>query len=312
MNPTAVLPASPEVREETSAPSRELTTYYDRPLLKQPTWIWTVPAYFFVGGIAGSAMTLGMAADLLAGRRLRAFLRTCRWTGAIGGALGSALLIADLGRKGRFILMLRVFRPTSPMSVGSWVLATATPLAGTAAVLGSRRGLLGSLGRIAGTAAGILGMPLATYTAVLLANSAVPVWLETRKSLPLLFGASSASALASFFELLPMRRREREIVRRFGLMGRAGDLAAGYAVERAASANPTVGAPFRQGLPGALWKAAKYLTAASLALTLVPGRGDTKRRLAGALGIAGGFALRYAVFHAGKVSAADPRAALSR
>ena len=28
-------------------------TYYDRPVLKPPVWIWTVPAYFFVGGLAG-------------------------------------------------------------------------------------------------------------------------------------------------------------------------------------------------------------------------------------------------------------------
>ena len=72
-------------------------------------------------------MVLGLATQLFGGRRLRGFDERCRWIGAIGGGVGSALLIYDLGRKSRFLNMLRVFRPTSPMSVGSWVLAAATP-----------------------------------------------------------------------------------------------------------------------------------------------------------------------------------------
>lgn len=177
----------------------ESVTYYDRPLLKSPVWIWSVPLYFFVGGVAGAAMTLGLAVQILGGRRLRKFSETCHWTGAIGGGIGSVLLISDLGRKARFLAMLRVFRPTSPMSVGSWVLALATPLSAGSALLTSGRGPVRTAGLAAGIGAGVLGMPLATYTAVLLGNSAVPVWMATRKSLPLLFGASSAAGLAIGF-----------------------------------------------------------------------------------------------------------------
>jgi formate-dependent nitrite reductase membrane component NrfD len=290
----------------------ESVTYYDRPVLKSPVWIWSVPLYFFVGGVAGAAMTLGLAVQLLGGRRLRKFSETCHWTGAIGGGIGSVLLISDLGRKARFLAMLRVFRPSSPMSVGSWVLALATPLSAGSALLTTGRGPVRTAGLAAGVGAGVLGMPLATYTAVLLGNSAVAVWMATRKSLPLLFGASSAAGLASVFDLMPLATPERAVVRNFGIAGRLADILVSHAVESDACANPRVGLPLSRGVSGALWKSAKILTAVSLALSLIPGKSDTRRRMAGVCGVFGSVALRFAIFHAGKASALDPRATFSQ
>ena len=43
--------------EETS-----VETYYGRPVLKEPVWIWTVPLYFYVGGVSGAALVLGASA----------------------------------------------------------------------------------------------------------------------------------------------------------------------------------------------------------------------------------------------------------
>lgn len=283
-------------------------TYYDRPVLKPPVWIWTIPTYFFVGGVAGAAMTMGLAVQVAGGRRLRRFDERCRWVGAIGGGIGSVLLIADLGRKERFLGMLRVFRASSPMSVGSWVLALATPLSAGSALLTLSRGVLRPVGYAAGIGAGILGMPLATYTAVLLSNSAVPIWLATRESLPLLFGASSAASLAAVFDLMPLGPEPRAIMRRFGIAGRIAELAAATVVEREACTDPTVGQPLHRGVSGALWTAAKVLTTASLVLTLMPGKKPAARKAAGICGVLGGLALRFAVFHAGKASSLDPYA----
>lgn len=86
------------------------------------------------------------------------------------------------------------------------------------------------------------------------------------------------------------------------------ELAAGHAVQHDVCANPRVGPPLRQGASGALWKAAKVLTAASLVLAIAPGKGPKRRRVSGVLGVLGGLALRLAVFHAGKKSALDPLA----
>ena len=43
--------------------------------------------------------------------------------------------------------------------------------------------------------AGVLGLPLATYTAVLISNTAVPVWQQSRRILPLVFGISFQTPL---------------------------------------------------------------------------------------------------------------------
>ena len=298
----------PEERLQPAATAASAGTYYGKPAIKPPVWIWSVPAYFFVGGVAGAAMTLGLATQLAGGSRLRHFEERCRWIGAVGGGIGSALLIYDLGRKERFLMMLRVFRPTSPMSIGSWVLALATPLSAGSALLTMSKGWLYDLGYAAGMGAGFLGLPLATYTAVLLSNSAVPLWLGARRTLPFLFGASSIASLGCLLDLMPLDRRESAIALRVGVLGRAAELVAADAVAREVSMVPQVALPLKEGLSGTLWRAARLLTAASLALALLPGKSRRRRVSSGVLGILGGLALRYAVFHAGKKSSHDPLA----
>ena len=283
-------------------------TYYDKPVIKPPVWIWSVPAYFYAGGVAGAAMTLALAAQLFGGRGLRAFEERCRWIGAVGGGLGTALLIHDLGRKSRFLFMLRVFRPTSPMSVGSWVLAIATPMTAGSAMLTFAHGRMHRWGRMAGIGAGILGMPLATYTAVLISNTAVPVWQAGRRTLPLLFAASSMAGVGSLLDLMPLQPAERRVGQFFGTAGRILELAAGAVMEHEVSSVPQVGRVYREGVAGALWKAATIATASSLAIALLPGQSRAKRAAAGVLGTIGAVCLRFAVFHAGRASALDPRA----
>ena len=283
-------------------------TYYGRPVLKEPTWIWSVPAYFFAGGAAGGAAILGAAAQAVDGDGLHGLVKRCRWIAAAGGAAGAVFLIVDLGRPERFLNMLRVFRPTSPMSVGSWVLAGAAPLAAGSALLADAPGLLGAAGDAAGYGAGALGLPLAGYTAVLLSNSAIPVWQATRTSGPPLFVASAITAAASLLQLMDLSDRERAAVRRFAVVGAASELAAGFALDRQASSVEQVAKALRHGAAGALLRGAKALTAATLVLTLVPGRSRWRSRAAGLLGTAGAVCAKFGVFHAGRASAADPRA----
>jgi formate-dependent nitrite reductase membrane component NrfD len=305
-------PSRPSLWEEppSSSFAGDEPTYYERPLLKETVWIWSVPAYFYVGGTAGAAAVLAAAAQAGGRGELGGLVRSCRWVGAMGGAVGTVLLIYDLGRPERFLHMLRVFRPTSPMSVGSWVLAGAASATMGSALLSGSRGPLAKLGDVAGYVAALLGMPLAGYTAVLLSTTAVPVWQSARRSLPPLFIGSAMSGLASLFGLLPvsLTPAEEKAVDRFGVAGKVLDLAAMAAVERDAAAVDPVGKPLRQGVSGTLWKASGALTVASLALSLLPGKSKARRAVSGLLGTAGALALRFAVFHAGKASARDPRA----
>jgi formate-dependent nitrite reductase membrane component NrfD len=272
---------------------KSLTTYYGQPMLKQPVWIWTVPAYFYVGGVAGAALVLGAAAQIQDDDgSLWSLIRTSRWIGLVGEASGSILLIADLGRPERFLNMLRVLNIRSPLSIGSWVLAAGGALAGASVALPRL------LRDAAGLAAGALGIPLAGYTGVLLANSTIPVWKGAHRSLPVLFVASAVASCASLLEMMEFSPREERIVRTFGVMGKAAELICMKSLESEVSSNRKVGGPLRSGFPGALWTASKVLTAASLVVTLMPGQ-SRKNRVAGVLGTLAGIGLRFAVFHAG-------------
>ena len=283
-------------------------TYYDRPLLKAPVWSWEVPLYYYTGGAAGACLVLGAAAQLDHSGELNRMVRRCHWAGIIGSGIAAVLLIDDLGRPSRFLNMLRVFRPTSPMNVGAWILSGAAPTAIIAGIFLRRRGFWKLVGESSGFASGLFGMGLATYTGVLVGNTAIPVWQASRRILPLLFGASAIASAGSLLNLFSEDAREGRITHMFGTVGRIAEIAAAIAMERQASRVPLVGRPLRSGPSGFLWRAATVLTAASLIASLLPKRSRKKQAIAGVLGTAGSLALRYAVHTAGAASARDPRA----
>lgn len=281
-------------------------TYYDAPVLKEPVWIWSVPLYLFVGGTAGAASALAAAAQAVAPRALRGLVEHAHRLSLAGEVLSAGLLIYDLGRPARFLNMLRVFRPTSPMSIGSWTLS-ASGAAGALAVLSSRRrGALGKIGIGAGYAEGLLGLPLAGYTAVLLTNTAVPIWQGGRRALPPLFLASSAASAGALLSLLPIGRRGRAAARRFERFGAVASLALQVAFEAEVGSVRRVARPLHRGSSGVLWWTARALTAASVLGAVAHGR--RAQVLSSVLALAGGLALRAALFMAGKASARDPRA----
>jgi hypothetical protein len=286
------------------------SSYYDRPVLKEPVWIWTVPTYFHVGGVAAGAAVLGAVAQVIDGGGLAGLVRRSREVAAVGGALGTALLVADLGRPERFLNMLRVFRPSSAMSVGSWTLAAASGATAGSAL--APRVLPGRAGRLAGDAAGLVAGAVApvlgTYTAVLVGDTAVPVWRATREQLPALFAASATASAAATLELCDLDDRETTIVHRLGIAARVAELAAGEATERAADRDERVGRPLREGLSGDLWRGGKALTAAGLLVSLLPLPRRFRAVVAGALTTLASLAVRFAVFQAGKASARDPHA----
>lgn len=292
------------------------TTYYDQPLIKTPIWIWSVPAYFYTGGVAAGAAIVGAAAQLAGRERYAGLIRGARWLATGGTGIGTVLLVIDLGRPSRFLNMLRVFRPSSAMSVGSWTLAAASTAAGASATLpltGTRAGRV--LGDVAGLGAGALAPVLGTYTAVLVSDTAVPVWQATRRSLPRYFAGSALTAATAALDLLPLDGHEHTVTRRIGTVAKAGELVAAQQVKRDADEVERVGRPLHQGLGGALWRTAEVATAASLAISLapVPPRWRRRRRIASAvLATAGSIAGRFAVFHAGKLSSRDPRASFDQ
>lgn len=280
-----------------AGPGAARGTYYGLPAIKKPVWKAWIPTYFWTGGAAGAAATLGAAAQIVAPRALRRLVFRARSMATLGIGASAALLIIDLGRPSRFFNMLRVVRPTSPMNVGTWIL-TGSGISSALATLGSRR---------AGLVAGAFGLPLAGYTAVLLSNTAVPAWLHARRSLPALFVASGVTSAAALFELMPQTEREARVTKAFSLAGKIAEVAGMRAVQRALGRRAHVGESLRTGRAGVLWRAARLLSVAGLVATLLPPRRG-RHLAAGLLSTAGALAMRFAVVEAGKQSARDPRA----
>jgi formate-dependent nitrite reductase membrane component NrfD len=290
--------------DRSASPTPDITpsdTYYDLPAVKVAPWTWCVPAYFHVGGTAGAAASLAAMAELAGGEALGGLARRLHWIASIGEAVSGVLLIADLGRPARFLHMMRVFRPTSPMNIGTWILSTAAATGGLVLLRG-RRGP-----SVLGVLSGIAGTGLSTYTGVLLGNTSTPVWKAARRALPLWFAALSAASLGSLLELDPRTTpRESRLVRAYTAVAKTAALVAGSRVAHAAD-RTGVARPLRDGRSGAMWRASRWLGLASLAATLWPGEGRNRVLVAGALGTASAVLARFAITGAGRASADDPR-----
>ena len=75
-------------------------------------------------------------------------------------------------------------------------------------------------------AAALLGLPLATYTAALIANTAVPVWHEARRELPFVFAAGAAASAGAAATVAHARPRDAGPARRLAVGGAVAELAA--------------------------------------------------------------------------------------
>ena len=277
--------------------------YYGRPVLKQPVWKGYIATYFFTGGLAGASSVLALAARRTGNHRLA---RSALVASAAGAAISGPLLVVDLGRPTRFANMLRVAKPTSPMSVGSWILTAFAP-ASLAAAASEVTGLLPKVGAAGGTVAGLLGPALATYTAVLVADTAIPAWHGAHRELPFLFvGSAAASAAGAAMIATPVRAAGP--ARRLAVAGAALELGAFRAME---SSLGEAAEPYRSGRAGRLRRAAEVCTATGALVALVLGR---RRRsfavAAGTLLGMGSLLTRFSVFRAGFESAADPMATI--
>jgi DMSO reductase anchor subunit len=280
--------------------TEEHRSYYGRPVVKLPVWKQPdVPAYLFLGGMAGASAVLAEGAALTGRPALE---RCARLAAAGGAAAGTVALVHDLGKPSRFLNMLRVFKPTSPLSVGSWLLAPFGGLAALAA-LSQETGVARPLGRLAGVGAAALGPPLATYTAALICDTAVPAWHEGYREMPFLFGGSAAAA-AGGLAMLAVPTAQAGPARRIAVSGAVAELAAEHLLERRLG---MLAEPYRQGRPGVLMRTARALTVAG-AVGTVLGRGS--RVLSAAAGTslaAASLVMRFGVFQAGLASAKDPK-----
>ncbi|ULE34082.1 NrfD/PsrC family molybdoenzyme membrane anchor subunit [Mycobacterium sp. IDR2000157661] len=296
------------MRDQLAVPHAEFRSYYGRPILKKPVWDWKIAAYLFSGGLSAGSAMLAAGADLTG----RPGLRRVSRIGALFSVLASLyFLIADLGRPERFHHMLRVAKPSSPMSVGTWILFAYGPGAGLAGVaeLLPRRVRRTGLGRLAGwlaRPAGAWGAAMApgvaSYTAVLLSQTAVPAWREAHPYLPFVFTGSAAASGGGLGMLLgPVG--ESAPARRMAVLGAGMEVAASRVMERRLG---LVGEAYTTGRPHRLRRLSELLTVGG-AVGAVVGRRGAVVAASGAALLVGSALQRFAVFEAGKASTKDPK-----
>jgi hypothetical protein len=294
---------------QTTVPRADFRSYYGRAVLKTPVWEWKIAAYLFTGGLSAGAAMLGAGADLTG----RPALRKSARLGALGGLVASTyFLVSDLGRPERFHHMLRVAKPSSPMSVGTWILAAYGPVAGLSGVAelvprALRRTLPGKLvvwvARPAGLSAAAVAPGVASYTAVLLSQTAVPAWHEAHAFLPFVFtGSAAASGGGLGMVLTPVA--EAGPARRLAAVGAGLEVAASRLMEQRLG---LVREAYTTGKPRRLRKWAEYLTLGGAAGTVLAGRSRTAAVASGLALLTGSALQRFGVFQAGVESTKDPK-----
>jgi formate-dependent nitrite reductase membrane component NrfD len=222
--------------------------------------------------------------------------------------LSLAALIKDLGRPARFASMLRVFKPTSPMNIGTWLLTGYGPAALTAAGC-ELTGWFPRIGRAATVGAALAGPAVAAYTAVLISDTAVPAWHDAHRVMPFLFTSSAASAAAGL-GLACAGPGEAGPAARLAVFGTAGELIAEQMLER--ELEPVVYQAYQSSRT---LKLGKILAVAGATAGIAGTALDRSSRLGRVIRTASGLSLlagsaltRFGVFHAGMASARDPRA----
>jgi formate-dependent nitrite reductase membrane component NrfD len=240
-------------------------------------------------------------------------LRRVGRLGALASLAASMyFLVADLGRPERFHHMLRVAKPSSPMSVGTWILTAYGPgagLAGVAEMMPARLRrtfvgkVLGWSARPAGLSAAAVAPGVASYTAVLLSQTAVPAWHEAHPYLPFVFTGSAAASGGGLGMLLaPVD--EAGPARRMAVAGAGLEVVASRLLEQrlglAAEAYTT-------GKAHRLRKWSEYLTIGGALGAAVAGRNRPAVAVSGLALLAGSALQRFGVFEAGVESTRDPK-----
>lgn len=295
--------------------------YYGLPVLKTPVWRWEVWSYFFLGGLAAGSFVVASLARFFGDERDRPVSRA-GYLISFAAVLGCPpLLIKDLGRPGRFLNMLRVFKPESPMSMGVWGLLGFSGCATLAALreaFGDVPGPIGDLARLApargvsalGTALGIL---LGGYTGVLLSVTSVPLWSRSRLLGPSFLASAFSSGLSAVSLALSiggassdLSLRKLEQAKLAAMAAEAAALA-GYLRSTDRAARPLL-EPARLGRHFLVGAVGLGLVVPAIAAVAAPAQSRRSTALASFCSLVGGLMLRYAIVEGGRVSAEDPQA----
>src|SRR5204862_1923423 len=167
-------------------------------MLKMPGWEMSIVWYFFLGGIAGGAYFTGAIVDNFGATRDRSVARVGYLLSLPLVAACGVLLIVDLGVPLRFMNMMRHFKFWDPMSIGAWAVGAFGAFTFVSSVLSfTSSESLAALRRKIALVGMLFGFFLAGYTGVLLSNSAMPFWGDSRLMGALFLASGGSTGMAA-------------------------------------------------------------------------------------------------------------------
>jgi formate-dependent nitrite reductase membrane component NrfD len=145
---------------------------------------------------------------------------------------------------------------------------------------------------------------VASYTAVLLSDTATPTWHDAHRHLPFLF-VGSAAAASGGFAMIAAPVDQAGPARRLAVGGVLLEAAANQRMEKAMGLTAE---PLHQGKAGTYLRIAKVLNVIGTSGTVLLGRRSrSASAISGAALMAGSTLTRFGIFEAGQQSARDPK-----
>jgi formate-dependent nitrite reductase membrane component NrfD len=257
-------------------------------------------------------------------------VRHARYLSFVLAAVSAVLLIADLGRPTRFHHMLRIFKVSSPLNVGTYILTLFGMTSGALAVrqaaedgLLPRASVPGRMARLVPVkpltvVQGLLGLCLGGYTGLLLAATAVPLWFAGGALLGPFFLATAMASGGAALRLIgcltnTMSREAAADIEDVETVATLTQL--GLTAARGVLVPREVNRPLQRGRWAVLWNVGGI--GAGMLGPLVTGMlghfapPRTRRMLtilSSSLAVVGALCERFALVEAGKESAKDPLA----
>lgn len=316
-------PPTPYKQDPQQEPS-----YYNVSILKSPPWKWEIAWYFYLGGLSAGAYTIGRLAERFGGPKYRQISRTGAYVSLLSFLPCPPLLIHDLGDPKRFHHMMRVFKPTSPMNLGTWSILGYSGMSAAEALRQyildkypphRRSPLLRNTNRaieLAHDAAGIpFALAVAGYTGVLLSSTANPLWSKNKWIGPL-FSASAMSTGAAATSLaltLTAKGGGNEASHRaLDKIDTAAHVAEATCLAGYLKAAGPKARPLTQGKMSAHLRISIGGLIVAELLKLLPFTGRLHRfarTLSAIVSLTSGFSLRWGMVHGGHQAANDPHLA---
>ena len=157
--------------------------YANMPVTKVPGWHGIIAWDALLNGMATGLFLAAAVSELAAPVIFAPIAKVAYPVALVLLLVDLGLLVFDLGDPLRFHHMLRVFKPGSPMSVGTWCLTIFSLPLTAAAVLSALAevGMDVEWARILAVVVGLLpGFGAAAYKGVLLSTNAQPGWKDAR------------------------------------------------------------------------------------------------------------------------------------